>query len=161
MPEIDKDKLGGTMRLGLRPTFFQPNSEWSKLRKLHKMVDEVLERHRHRYEINPAFVGRLEQGGISFIGKDERGERMEIIEKRDHPYFVGVQYHPEYLSKPLKPSPPIFGLVAASAGLLDEFIQSGEEVEWSNFSHFNAESALADMNDSVEVTEEATVVTIS
>ncbi|EPY50859.1 CTP synthase Cts1 [Schizosaccharomyces cryophilus OY26] len=158
MPEINKDKLGGTMRLGLRPTIFQPNSEWSKLRKLHKNSEEVLERHRHRYEVNPKYVELMEERGLTFVGKDEKAERMEIIEKRDHPYFVGVQYHPEYLSKPLKPSTPIFGLVAASAGLLDQFISSGESVEWSDVSHFNADSALADSSESVEVTSQATIV---
>ncbi|WBW72321.1 CTP synthase Cts1 [Schizosaccharomyces osmophilus] len=158
MPEINKDKLGGTMRLGLRPTIFQSNSEWSKLRKLHNNSKEVLERHRHRYEVNPKYVELLEQKGLTFVGKDEKAERMEIIEKRDHPYFVGVQYHPEYLSKPLRPSTPIFGLVAASAGLLDEFISSGEPVEWTDVSHFNAESALADSSESVEITNQATIV---
>ena len=57
---------------------------------------------------------------MSFIGKDDKGERMEIVELKDHPFFIGVQYHPEYLSRVLKPSPPYLGFVAASCGLLDE-----------------------------------------
>ncbi|KAF2085295.1 CTP synthase [Saccharata proteae CBS 121410] len=120
MPEIDKANLGGTMRLGLRPTVFQPGSEsWSKIRALYSGSNEVLERHRHRYEVNPAFIERLEKGGLEFVGKDEKGERMEIIELRGHPWFVGVQYHPEYLSRVLEPSRPYLGFVAASAGVLD------------------------------------------
>lgn len=125
MPKIDKVKLGGTMRLGLRPTVFQDGSEWSKMRRLYG-VDrhQVLERHRHRYEINPAYVDQLAAQGLSFVGKDNQGESMEILELRDHPWYVGVQFHPEYLSRVLHPSKPFLGLVAASAGCLDEMIPS-------------------------------------
>jgi len=123
MPEIDKTTMGGNMRLGLRPTSFQKDSEWSRLRKLYGDADVVNERHRHRYEVNPDYVERLTAGGLDFIGKDDKGERMEIVELRDHPFFVGVQFHPEYLSRVLKPSPPYLGFVAASAGLLDRITQ--------------------------------------
>ena len=88
------------MRLGLRPTIFQPDTEWSILRKLYGGESEVHERHRHRYEINPDYISRLEEKGLVFVGRDEKGERMEILElpsqgEVGHPYFVGVQYHPE------------------------------------------------------------------
>ena len=149
MPEIDRTKLGATMRLGLRPTHFQIGSEWSKLRELYTATSSqrsltngtasgllsptlsesaatdapiILERHRHRYEVNPAYVERLASHGLSFIGKDDKGERMEILELRDHPWFVGVQFHPEYLSRVLEPSKPYLGFVAASSGCLDEVI---------------------------------------
>ena len=125
MPEVDKASMGATMRLGLRPTLFQPGSEWSRLRALYADREQrgggsgtILERHRHRYEVNPAFIERLEKGGLSFVGKDDKGERMEIIELKDHSWFVGVQFHPEYLSRVLDPSRPYLGFVAASAGLL-------------------------------------------
>ena len=103
MPEGSKTHLGGTMRLGLRPTLFQPNTEWSIVRKLYGGGTEIHERHRHRYEINPDFITKLEENGLSFVGRDDRGERMEIFElpskaedgKPWHPYYVGVQYHPE------------------------------------------------------------------
>ena len=85
MPEIDKVNLGGTMRLGLRPTIFQPGTEWSKLRALYGEALEVKERHRHRYEVNPEYIDRLEKAGLAFIGKDDKGERMEIVEIKDHP----------------------------------------------------------------------------
>jgi CTP synthase len=120
MPEIDKTTMGGTMRLGRRATHFQPNSEWSKLRTLYGGGESVDERHRHRYEVNPKYIERLEEAGLTFIGKDDQNVRMEIIELKDHPYYVGVQYHPEFLSKVLDPSKPLLGLVAASAGILDD-----------------------------------------
>ncbi|EPE25845.1 P-loop containing nucleoside triphosphate hydrolase [Glarea lozoyensis ATCC 20868] len=120
MPEIDKDKLGGTMRLGLRPTIFQEGSEWSRLRKMYGESSQINERHRHRYEVNPAYVERLSEKGFEFIGKDDKGERMEIIELKDHPWFVGVQFHPEYLSRVLQPSKPYLGFVAAAAGCLEK-----------------------------------------
>ncbi|KAH6603408.1 ctp synthase [Trichoderma cornu-damae] len=120
MPEGSRASKGGTMRLGLRTTHFQPGSEDSKLRAMYGNADVVDERHRHRYEVNPAYVDELEKAGLSFIGKDETGRRMEIIELKDHPWFVGVQYHPEYLSQPLSPSLPILGLVAAALGCLDQ-----------------------------------------
>ncbi len=146
MPEIDRTTLGGTMRLGLRPTHFQPNSEWSKLRALYtetplpmiigvsKLPNGtspkptsliIFERHRHRYEVNPTYIDTLSSHGLSFVGKDDRGERMEILEMADHPWFVGVQFHPEYLSRVLKPSKPYLGFVAASAGCLGEVLKRG------------------------------------
>jgi CTP synthase len=122
MPEIDKATMGGNMRLGLRPTLFQKDTEWSRLRKLYGGAHTVEERHRHRYEVNPDYIAKLEQNGMDFIGKDDKGERMEIVELKDHPFFIGVQFHPEYLSRVLKPSPPYLGFVAASAGLLDQVL---------------------------------------
>ncbi|KAI9665444.1 MAG: CTP synthase ura7 [Trizodia sp. TS-e1964] len=122
MPEIDKEHLGGTMRLGLRPTLFQPGSEWSKLRKLYGELPEINERHRHRYEVNPGYVNLLTQDNLQFIGKDDSGERMEILELRDHPWYVGVQFHPEYLSRVLVPSKPYLGFVAAAARCFDAVV---------------------------------------
>lgn len=123
MPQIDKAALGGTMRLGLHSTLFQPGSEWSRLRALYAGKEEILERHRHRYEVNPAYIETIEKAGLSFVGKDDKGERMEVIEIKDHPWFVAVQFHPEYLSRVLDPSRPYLGFVAASAGLLKELTE--------------------------------------
>ncbi|KAK5079081.1 CTP synthase ura7 [Lithohypha guttulata] len=119
MPEIDTKTMGGNMRLGLRPTLFQDGSEWSKLRKMYGGAPVINERHRHRYEVNPAYIDKLSAAGLNFIGKDDKAERMEVVELKDHPYFVGVQFHPEYLSRVLRPSPPYLGFMAASAGMLD------------------------------------------
>ncbi|KAF8988668.1 CTP synthase ura7 [Haplosporangium bisporale] len=119
MPEISKTHLGGTMRLGTRPTEFQAGTESSTLRKLYGGGSTVLERHRHRYEINPELIEKFEAKGLQFVGKDETGQRMEIVEMADHPYFVGVQYHPEYLTRPLRPSAPFMGLILAATGGLE------------------------------------------
>jgi len=124
MPEIDRVNLGGTMRLGCRSTIFEKDMEWSKLRTLygneHVSIDE---RHRHRYEVNPEYIDRLQAAGLHFVGKDTTGERMEVVELKDHPYFVGVQFHPEYLSRVLAPSKPFLGFVASAAGVLDEVME--------------------------------------
>ncbi|KAJ2932217.1 hypothetical protein H1R20_g4874, partial [Candolleomyces eurysporus] len=117
MPEISKTHMGGTMRLGLRPTVFEPGTDtWSKARKLYGGAPKIWERHRHRYEVNPAYVKQLVESGCVFAGKDEKGERMQVLEVKDHPYFLGFQAHPEFCTRPLNPSPPFLGFVSASAG---------------------------------------------
>ena len=88
----------GTMRLGLRPTYFQENTENSQIRKVYGNHESVEERHRHRYEINPKLFKQLEENGLIFIGRDETGERCEIYDLNNHPYYVATQYHPEYTS---------------------------------------------------------------
>uniref|UniRef100_A0A0D3DF62 CTP synthase n=2 Tax=Brassica oleracea var. oleracea TaxID=109376 RepID=A0A0D3DF62_BRAOL len=103
MPEGSKTHMGGTMRLGSRRTYFQAKD--SKSAKLYGNRSFVDERHRHRYEVNPAMVPRLESAGLTFPGKDESGQRMEIVELPNHPFYVGAQFHPEYKSRPGKPSP--------------------------------------------------------
>tara|TARA_B100000282_G_scaffold98732_1_gene69520 strand:+ start:1055 stop:2695 length:1641 start_codon:yes stop_codon:yes gene_type:complete len=115
MPEISKTHLGGTMRLGSRPTIWQTDK--SKIRKLYGEGKSVDERHRHRYEINPDLVDAIENSGLIFVGKDETGQRCEIFELNNHPYFVGVQYHPEFKSRPGKPSPPFLGLLMAASNI--------------------------------------------
>jgi len=121
MPEISKTHKGGTMRLGKRTTIFVEKN--CTIRKLYKDADTVDERHRHRYEVNPDYVPEIEsKSQLRFVGKDETGKRMEIAELVGHPYFVGVQYHPEFLSRPLRPSPPFLGLTLAAAKKLDSFL---------------------------------------
>ena len=80
MPEISKTHMGGTMRLGLRPTVFEPGTEQTTARKLYAGAPTIWERHRHRYEVNPALVDELAVDGFKFVGKDEKGERMQILE---------------------------------------------------------------------------------
>ncbi|MGH0144013.1 UNVERIFIED_CONTAM: hypothetical protein FKN15_014167 [Acipenser sinensis] len=123
MPEHNPGQMGGTMRLGKRRTIFKSNS--SILRKLYGDVDHVDERHRHRFEVNPELKHHFEEKGLRFVGQDVEGERMEVIELDDQPYFVGVQYHPEFTSRPIKPSPPYFGLLLAAAGKLNSYLQRG------------------------------------
>ncbi|KAH9622683.1 hypothetical protein KSS87_020632 [Heliosperma pusillum] len=136
MPEGSKTHMGGTMRLGSRRTYFQVKDCTSA--KLYGNASFVDERHRHRYEVNPDMVAQLESAGMSFTGKDETGERMEIIELPDHPFFIGAQFHPEFTSRPGKPSPLFVGLIAAATGQLDAFLGSPTTVhdslqtEWPN-----------------------------
>lgn len=80
MPEISKTHMGGTMRLGSRETIFTDSSAGSVTRKLYGGAATIYERHRHRYEVNPEYVERLEAKGLNFIGRDSKGERMIILE---------------------------------------------------------------------------------
>uniref|UniRef100_A0A452HDU3 CTP synthase (glutamine hydrolyzing) n=1 Tax=Gopherus agassizii TaxID=38772 RepID=A0A452HDU3_9SAUR len=123
MPEHNPGDMGGTMRLGKRRTVFK--TEDSVLRKLYGDEDFVEERHRHRYEVNPELTGCFEEKGLKFVGRDTEGSRMEIIELENHPYFVGVQFHPEFSSRPMKPSPPYLGLLLAATGTLSAYLQRG------------------------------------
>jgi CTP synthase len=115
MPEISKTHMGGTMRLGSKPTPFLVDD--CKVRRLYDGKSYVDERHRHRYEVNPKLIGRIESAGLIFVGKDETGQRCEIMELKDHPYYVGTQYHPEFKSRPNRPSPPFLGLLKAACGI--------------------------------------------
>jgi len=128
MPEGSTTHMGGTMRLGLRRTVFQKRKGEGKsmAQLLHGGEDYVDERHRHRYEVNPQYVERLEKVGYRFVGKDESGTRMEIFERdrKEHPYFVGCQYHPELKSRPSSPSPNFFGLILAASGQLNDYLES-------------------------------------
>ncbi|MBT7459990.1 MAG: CTP synthase (glutamine hydrolyzing) [Euryarchaeota archaeon] len=113
MPEISKTHLGGTMRLGSRPTLWQVDD--CKIKTLYGEGESVDERHRHRYEVNPDIIADVEAAGLVFVGKDETGQRCEIFELEGHPYYVGVQFHPEFKSRPGRPSPPFLGLLQASS----------------------------------------------
>ena len=114
MPEISKTHMGGTMRLGTKPTPFLV--EDCKMRRLYGGSKHVDERHRHRYEVNPELIEKIEDAGLKYVGKDETGQRCEIMELEGHPYFVGTQYHPEFKSRPYRPSPPFLGLLMAATG---------------------------------------------
>lgn len=113
MPEGDRSRMGGTMRLGARETILK---EGSTARSLYGK-EKVMERHRHRYEVNPALVSQLEEAGLHFVGRntDASGERMEVVElsEDEHPYFVAAQFHPEFTSRPELPNPLFLGLLKA------------------------------------------------
>ncbi len=115
MPEISKTHMGGTMRLGTKPTPFLVDD--CKIKRLYGGAGHVDERHRHRYEVNPELIGEIEEAGLVYVGTDETGERCEIMELEGHPYFVGTQYHPEFKSRPDRPSPPFLGLLMAASGI--------------------------------------------
>jgi CTP synthase len=103
--------LGGTMRLGAYPAVL---SEGSLARELYGGVPRIEERHRHRYEVNVRYKECLERTGMRFSGMSPDGVLPEIIEFPDHPWFVGVQYHPELKSKPFDPHPLFAGFIAAA-----------------------------------------------
>ncbi len=112
MPEGDRTRMGGTMRLGARETILRKKSLVSSM---YGNKERIMERHRHRYEVNPKWVDMLESLGLHFVGKntDASGERMEVVELDTsvHPYFVGAQFHPEFTSRPEKPNPFFLGLL--------------------------------------------------
>jgi CTP synthase len=102
--------MGGTMRLGAYPCNLTPGSKVSSIYK----ATHISERHRHRYEVNIRYKKDLEKAGIVFSGLSPDGFLPEIIEIPDHPWFIGVQFHPEYKSQPLNPHPLFVSFVEAS-----------------------------------------------
>jgi CTP synthase len=103
--------LGGTMRLGAYPAVL---AEGSLVRRMYGGEPEIAERHRHRYEVNVNFREKLEATGMKFSGMSPDGVLPEIVEIPRHPWFVGVQYHPELKSKPFAPHPLFAGFIAAA-----------------------------------------------
>jgi CTP synthase len=102
--------LGGTMRLGAYPAILQRGS---RVADIYGMT-EISERHRHRYEVNSTYKGRLEQRGMRFSGMSPDGILPEIIEYDDHPWFIGVQFHPELKSRPFEPHPLFSSFIEAA-----------------------------------------------
>ena len=103
--------LGGTMRLGAYQAVLSGNSHVSAM---YGGATTISERHRHRYEVNGAYRQRLEAGGLVFSGMSPDGLLPEIVERPDHPWFVGVQFHPELKSRPFDPHPLFAGFIAAA-----------------------------------------------
>jgi CTP synthase len=102
--------LGGTMRLGAYEAKLSPNSHVATVYG----ANDISERHRHRYEVNGAYRDRLEKGGLVFSGMSPDGMLPEIVERPDHPWFIGVQFHPELKSKPFDPHPLFRGFIEAA-----------------------------------------------
>jgi len=102
--------LGGTMRLGAYEAKLTGNSVVSSIYG----AETISERHRHRYEVNTAYRDTLEKGGLVFSGMSPDGTLPEIVERPDHPWFVGVQFHPELKSKPFEPHPLFQSFIAAA-----------------------------------------------
>ncbi|RQD79126.1 MAG: CTP synthase [Methanocalculus sp. MSAO_Arc1] len=103
----DETNFGGTMRLGDYPVVIIPKTS---AEKIYGAV-EITERHRHRYEVNPEYIPALEEKGVVFSGRNNA--RMEIMEIPDHPFFLATQFHPEFRSRPTRPSPPFLEFVQA------------------------------------------------
>ena len=114
--QIDITDKGGTMRLGLYPCVLQPGTQAAHAYQ----VDAIQERHRHRFEFNNAYREVLGQNGMVFSGLSPDGKLVEIAELKDHPFMVGTQFHPEFLSRPNHPHPlftAFITAVCARAGL--------------------------------------------
>jgi len=107
---LQDSRYGATMRLGAYPAVLKKNTLVYRLYGSEK----VSERHRHRYEVNPEYVEKLEKCGLVFSGRSPDGVLMEFMELPGHPFFVGTQAHPEFKSRPLKPSPLFDGLIKAA-----------------------------------------------
>jgi len=104
------EKYGGTMRLGGQKIIIKEGTLAYRLYG----TKEIVERHRHRYEVNSKYIDLLESHGLIFSGTDESGERMEILELPNRAYFIASQFHPEFKSRPMKPAPLFYGLVKAA-----------------------------------------------
>lgn len=102
--------LGGSMRLGAQVCKLAPNA---LARKLYGKA-EIFERHRHRYEVNEQFIGKLEQAGLSISGRSKDDKLVEMIEIQQHPYFVACQFHPEFTSTPREGHPLFSSFIAAA-----------------------------------------------
>ena len=103
-------KKGGTMRLGSYPCIIKKNSLAEKIYK----TNEIHERHRHRFEYNNKYREIMEEKGLEISGTSPNGQLVEIVEIKDHPYFIACQFHPEFKSRPNKPAPLFVGLVKAA-----------------------------------------------
>ena len=109
MPDQVGVDLGGTMRLGRWPCKVLPGTLAERVYG----SDLVHERHRHRYEVNNAYREALEEAGLVFSGTSPDGRLVEIAELKDHPFYIGSQFHPEFKSRPLRPHPLFFGFLQA------------------------------------------------
>jgi len=107
---LQESRYGATMRLGSYPAVLKKGT---KVYQLYGK-NNVEERHRHRYEVNPDFVKTLEEGGLIFSGHSPDGILMEFLELTDHPFFIATQAHPEFKSRPLKPAPLFDGFIKAA-----------------------------------------------
>jgi CTP synthase len=106
----DKSELGGTMRLGAYEAALAPGSRVAAAYG----STSISERHRHRYEVNNGYRARLEAKGMKFSGMSPDGRLPEIIEYPEHPWFIGVQFHPELKSKPFAPHPLFASFIEAA-----------------------------------------------
>ena len=108
--QSDSVDKGGTLRLGAYPCVIKPGTVMERCYQ----KTEISERHRHRYEFNNDFRDELESKGLVLSGMSPDGRLVETVELHGHPFFVGVQYHPEFKSRPNRPHPLFYGFVKAA-----------------------------------------------
>jgi CTP synthase len=117
--QTDVDRMGGTMRLGQYPCVIKKNS----LAHSEYKVEKIYERHRHRFEFTLRYREQFSKSGLSISGVSPDDKLVEIVEIQDHPWFIGVQYHPEFKSKPIAPHPLFSGFIRAAS----KFTPKGEK----------------------------------
>jgi CTP synthase len=140
MPDQKGVEMGGTMRLGLWPCRLQPGTKTAAA----YAVPEISERHRHRFEVNNSFRGRLAAAGFIVSGASPDGQLAEIMELEGHPFFVGVQFHPEFRSRPTNPHPLFRDFIAAAKETLPEGAQRELPLEEDDQDEVLEESFLED-----------------
>ena len=111
--------MGGTMRLGAQPCLVEPGTHAAHCYE----ADRIIERHRHRYEFNPQYRERFAKAGLMITGTSPDGGLAEIVELREHPWFLAVQYHPEFKSKPNKAHPLFVGFIEAALAHQQQRVQ--------------------------------------
>ena len=116
---------GGTMRLGAHPAKLNAGSKAFDCYQ----AEEISERHRHRYEFNNAYRQQFAANGMQIVGTSPDGTLVEIVEIPDHPWFVAVQYHPEFKSQPIAPHPLFAGFVHAAVERHVSRAESAREME--------------------------------
>ena len=124
---LEHDDVGASMRLGTYPCKIQPNTNVNEIYK----NEIIYERHRHRYEVNNKFRKELEDNGLIFSGLSPDEDLVEMIELKDHPYFVASQFHPEFKSRPWEPAPMFNSFINASKNIefVIEIVEDGQKVK--------------------------------
>ena len=124
---LEHDDVGASMRLGTYPCKIQPNTNVNEIYK----NEIIYERHRHRYEVNNKFRKELEDNGLIFSGLSPDEDLVEMIELKDHPYFVASQFHPEFKSRPWEPAPMFNSFINASKNIefVIENVEDGQKVK--------------------------------
>jgi hypothetical protein len=168
MDDVSYKEYGGTLRKGAKPSHIKNKD--SLAYKIYGSQD-IVERHRHRYEVNPKFVNQMEEKGMIFSGKDPHSERMSILEIPSHPFFFGTQYHPEFKTNPFSPTPIFYTFTLAASKQYDRLrkycethvpgiksvIDSQEEIKSTDSTFIPIfETILADekmLKDSIKKTE--------
>ena len=124
---LEHDDVGASMRLGTYPCKIQPNTTVNEIYQ----NEIIYERHRHRYEVNNKFRKELEDNGLIFSGLSPDEDLVEMIELKDHPYFVASQFHPEFKSRPWEPAPMFNSFINASKNIefVIENVEDGQKVK--------------------------------
>ena len=118
--QIKLKETGASMRLGNYPCLIKKDSKVFN----YYQKDEITERHRHRYEVNNIYIERLEKEGLVPIGTSPDGNLVEIMEVANHPFMIGSQFHPEFLSRPDRPHPLFHGFVSS----VNDTVVEGDQI---------------------------------